>query len=40
LIAHDAIFPELAAFVRARYTLVTEVAGVRIFVRKDRLPPK
>ena len=37
-VAHDAIFPELAAYIRAHYTLVSELQGSRIYVRNDRLP--
>ncbi len=36
-VAHDAIFPELAAYIRAHYTLVSELRGSRIYVRNDRL---
>lgn len=36
--AHEA-FPYLAATVRSRYTLVTDVHGTRIYVRNDRIPP-
>jgi hypothetical protein len=34
-LAHDRIFPELAAVVRANYVLVDEVAGARIYRRRD-----
>jgi hypothetical protein len=37
-VAHDAIFPELAAYIRAHYTLVSDLQGSRIYVRNDRLP--
>jgi hypothetical protein len=36
-VAHDAIFPELAAYIRAHYTFVSELRGSRIYVRNDRL---
>jgi hypothetical protein len=36
-LAHDAIFPELAAYIRAHYTLVADLQGSRIYVRNDRL---
>ncbi len=37
-LAHDAIFPELAAYIRAHYTQVADLHGSRIYVRNDRLP--
>jgi hypothetical protein len=36
-LAHDAIFPQLAAYIRAEYTQVADVQGSRIYVRNDRL---
>jgi hypothetical protein len=36
-LAHDAIFPELAAYIRAYYTQVANLEGRRIYVRNDRL---
>jgi hypothetical protein len=35
---HEIIFPKLADYIRAHYTQVGEVQGVRIYVRNDRLP--
>jgi hypothetical protein len=35
--APEAIFPELAAYLRAHYSQVAELQGSRIYVRKDRL---
>jgi hypothetical protein len=37
-LAHDANFPELAAYIRAHYTQVAEIKGCRIYARNDRLP--
>jgi hypothetical protein len=37
-LAHDAIFPELAAYIRENYTRVAEIGGSRIYVRNDRRP--
>jgi hypothetical protein len=36
-LAHDAVFPELAAYIRAYYTQVADLHGCRIYVRNDRL---
>jgi hypothetical protein len=36
-LAHEVIFPELAAYVQDHYTPVAAVHGSRIYVRKDRL---
>ena len=36
--AHDAVFPELAAYIRTHYTQVADLEGSRIYVRNDRLP--
>jgi hypothetical protein len=36
-LAHDAIFPELAAYIRTYYTQVADLHGSRIYVRNDRL---
>jgi hypothetical protein len=38
LLAHDASFPELAAYVRANYTQVGNPEGCRVYVRNDRVP--
>ena len=37
-LAHDAVFPELAAYIQENYTRVAEIGGSRIYVRNDRRP--
>jgi hypothetical protein len=37
LLRHEIIFPELAEYIRAHYVRVTEIQGVQVYVRKDRL---
>jgi hypothetical protein len=38
LAAHDILFPDLADYIRRRYTQVADLAGCRVYVRNDRLP--
>ena len=36
-LAHDALFPELATYIREHYIRVAEIAGARVYVRNERL---